>query len=456
MRNHKAAILATVCAAVLAINLDTTIVNVALPSHLQGALGQHPPAPVGRRRLQPGVRRAGAGGRLAVGPVRPAARSDRRAGRLRARQRRGRARRLGGGAGRGAVRDGNLRRADLPDDPVDHQQHLPGPSGAGRRARRLGRGRRPRRRARPGHRRCPARALLLGQRVLGAGAAGAGDRGGDATCSCPSRGTRRCPGSTGSASWCRSRCWSRSPTRSSRRRAAGGPRSPPSGASPPRARCWSTFVLWERRTPHPMLDVTLFKDRRFSAASGAVTITFFALFGFIFLVTQYFQFVRGYGALSTGARILPVALSIALASVVGAALAPRIGTQDRGDHGDGALRRGVPVDLDGVGRHVVRPRDRAADGADGPGHGPDLHARDRVDPARAATGTRRRGQRRERRDARAGRDPRGRGRGVDLLLGVRRPPGLRLVRRPAGRCARPGPGLRGRRAGGRGPATRAC
>ena len=88
-----------------------------------------------------------------------------------------------------------------------------------------------------------------------------------------------------------------------------------------------TFVLWERRTPHPMLDVTLFKDRRFSAASGAVTITFFALFGFIFLVTQYFQFVRGYGALSTGARILPVALSIALASVVGAALAPRIGTK---------------------------------------------------------------------------------------------------------------------------------
>jgi EmrB/QacA subfamily drug resistance transporter len=89
----------------------------------------------------------------------------------------------------------------------------------------------------------------------------------------------------------------------------------------------AAFVLWERRTAHPMLDVTLFSDRRFSAASGAVTITFFALFGFIFLVTQYFQFVRGYGALSTGARILPVALSIAVASVVGAALAPRIGTK---------------------------------------------------------------------------------------------------------------------------------
>jgi EmrB/QacA subfamily drug resistance transporter len=87
------------------------------------------------------------------------------------------------------------------------------------------------------------------------------------------------------------------------------------------------FVTRERRTSHPMLDVSLFRDRRFSAASGAVTITFFALFGFIFLVTQYFQFVRGFGALSTGARILPVALSIAVASVVGAALAPRIGTK---------------------------------------------------------------------------------------------------------------------------------
>jgi EmrB/QacA subfamily drug resistance transporter len=87
------------------------------------------------------------------------------------------------------------------------------------------------------------------------------------------------------------------------------------------------FVVRERRTPYPMLDVSLFRDRRFSAASGAVTVTFFALFGFIFLVTQYFQFVRGYGALSTGARILPVAVSIAVASVIGASLAPRIGTK---------------------------------------------------------------------------------------------------------------------------------
>ena len=91
------------------------------------------------------------------------------------------------------------------------------------------------------------------------------------------------------------------------------------------------FVAVERRVARrggqPMLDVTLFRTPAFSAASGAVTVAFFALFGFIFLVTQYFQFVRGYGTLSTGARIVPVAVSIAVGSVAGATLAGRLGTR---------------------------------------------------------------------------------------------------------------------------------
>jgi EmrB/QacA subfamily drug resistance transporter len=89
----------------------------------------------------------------------------------------------------------------------------------------------------------------------------------------------------------------------------------------------TAFVQIERRREHPMLDVRLFGERAFSAASGAVTVAFFALFGFIFLITQYFQFIRGYGTLSTGARILPVALSIGAASVLGARLAGRLGTR---------------------------------------------------------------------------------------------------------------------------------
>jgi MFS family permease len=62
----------------------------------------------------------------------------------------------------------------------------------------------------------------------------------------------------------------------------------------------AAFIIRERRAAHPMLDVRLFRNMRFSAASSAVTVSFFTLFGFIFLITLYFQFVRGYGPLSAG------------------------------------------------------------------------------------------------------------------------------------------------------------
>ena len=90
---------------------------------------------------------------------------------------------------------------------------------------------------------------------------------------------------------------------------------------------FALFVRQERRTPEPLLDLALFSDRRFTAASLAITIAFFALFGFIFLITQYFQFVRGYGALEAGVRTLPVALCIAAGSVVGMPLAVRLGNK---------------------------------------------------------------------------------------------------------------------------------
>ena len=54
------------------------------------------------------------------------------------------------------------------------------------------------------------------------------------------------------------------------------------------------FVWWERRRPDPLIDVSLFANLRFSAASGAVTVAFFALFGFIFLITQFFQLLQGF------------------------------------------------------------------------------------------------------------------------------------------------------------------
>lgn len=76
-----------------------------------------------------------------------------------------------------------------------------------------------------------------------------------------------------------------------------------------------------------MLDVGLFRNPRFSAASGSVAISFFALQGFIFLVTQYLQFIKTFSPFSTGVRLLPVATAVAVASVVGTKLAVRIGNK---------------------------------------------------------------------------------------------------------------------------------
>ncbi|MFC8360727.1 DHA2 family efflux MFS transporter permease subunit [Streptomyces griseorubiginosus] len=87
------------------------------------------------------------------------------------------------------------------------------------------------------------------------------------------------------------------------------------------------FVVGERSAAEPMLDVRLFKDMRFSAASAAVTVAFFTLFGFIFLITQFFQFIRGYSPLSAGVHLLPVAAAVAVGSTVGTRLAVRIGTK---------------------------------------------------------------------------------------------------------------------------------
>jgi hypothetical protein len=76
-----------------------------------------------------------------------------------------------------------------------------------------------------------------------------------------------------------------------------------------------------------MMDVSLFANLRFTAASGAVTMAFFALGGFAFLMTQYFQLVQGYSPTTTGVRLLPVALSVAAASVIGTRLALTAGNK---------------------------------------------------------------------------------------------------------------------------------
>src|SRR5580692_1810107 len=87
------------------------------------------------------------------------------------------------------------------------------------------------------------------------------------------------------------------------------------------------FIWWELRIPHPLIDLRIFASRAFSASAAAVTVIFFALFGSLFVLTQYLQLVHGYSPLSAGVRALPFALAMGVMSPLSPVLAQRLGTR---------------------------------------------------------------------------------------------------------------------------------
>jgi EmrB/QacA subfamily drug resistance transporter len=87
------------------------------------------------------------------------------------------------------------------------------------------------------------------------------------------------------------------------------------------------FVWWELRTADPLIDLRIFARRAFSASAAAVTVIFFALFGSLFLLTQYLQLVHGYSPLSAGVRALPFAVAMGAVSPVSPVLAKWLGTR---------------------------------------------------------------------------------------------------------------------------------
>jgi EmrB/QacA subfamily drug resistance transporter len=69
------------------------------------------------------------------------------------------------------------------------------------------------------------------------------------------------------------------------------------------------FVLHERRSDHPAIDVRYFRDPAFSAAVVAIALVFFALMGVTFFAVFYMQSVRGFSALEAGLLMLPLAVA---------------------------------------------------------------------------------------------------------------------------------------------------
>ncbi|MGD1012549.1 MAG: MFS transporter [Acidimicrobiales bacterium] len=88
-----------------------------------------------------------------------------------------------------------------------------------------------------------------------------------------------------------------------------------------------SFVAWEARCDHPMLKLSFFKERRFSIAAAAEALAAFTLLGALFLQTQFLQFDLGNSPLAAGVRILPIAGTLALFATLSPAFTRLIGVK---------------------------------------------------------------------------------------------------------------------------------
>jgi len=89
----------------------------------------------------------------------------------------------------------------------------------------------------------------------------------------------------------------------------------------------AVFAIWELRSDHPMLDVTFFENPRFTAANISIVLVFFALFGSLFFLTQYLQFVLGYTPLQAGIRVAPIALVLMVSAPLAGRFVARFGNK---------------------------------------------------------------------------------------------------------------------------------
>ena len=87
------------------------------------------------------------------------------------------------------------------------------------------------------------------------------------------------------------------------------------------------FVLWERRTPAPLLPLRLFRDRSFSVANVVGLVFSFGIFGSIFILIQFMQIVQGLSPLEAGVRTMPWTMAPMVIAPLAGFIAPRVGTR---------------------------------------------------------------------------------------------------------------------------------
>jgi len=85
------------------------------------------------------------------------------------------------------------------------------------------------------------------------------------------------------------------------------------------------FVLWERHTAEPLLDMSFFRRAGFSTSLTAIAILLFCYTGINYLLTFYMQSVKGYTPLQTGERFIPLAVGLLIGSLLSDRLVTRLG-----------------------------------------------------------------------------------------------------------------------------------
>jgi len=88
----------------------------------------------------------------------------------------------------------------------------------------------------------------------------------------------------------------------------------------------TAFVLWELHVDEPMIDMRYFRSRSFSIGAGGMVVVFVAMYGVVFLITQYFQLILGYSPLGAAARLFPMAPIMIVVSPLTPRLSTRFGT----------------------------------------------------------------------------------------------------------------------------------
>ncbi|MDI2130888.1 MFS transporter [Yinghuangia seranimata] len=103
----------------------------------------------------------------------------------------------------------------------------------------------------------------------------------------------------------------------------------------------AAFIAWELRRDEPMIQVRLFASRGFVIAATVLAVTFFSLFGTLFVLAQYLQLVHGYSPLMAGLGAMPFAVAMAASSATSNLVTARLGVRATLTVGLGLIATGL-------------------------------------------------------------------------------------------------------------------